>query len=199
LTIDERLELFRRICAAVYYAHQNLVVHRDIKTTNILVTRDGTPKLRDFGIAKLLDPTGIAAVGLTRQGVLMMTPENAAPEQVLEGALTTATDTYALGLLLYRLLCGHPAYRLRGNARDIAETICGEQPRPPSAMVGAYWKEPEGEGRELEVIRPEIVARYRSTSVDKLRRRLEGDLDNIVLTALRKEPARRYRSVHELS
>jgi serine/threonine protein kinase/tetratricopeptide (TPR) repeat protein len=199
LSIDERLELFRRICSAVHYAHQNLVVHRDIKTTNILVTRDGTPKLLDFGIAKLLDPAGMASDGLTRQGVLVMTPENAAPEQVLGGAVTTATDTYALGLLLYRLLCGHPAYRLRGNHREIAETICYEQPQPPSAMVGVYWKEPESRERELEVVRPELVARYRGTTTDKLRRRLQGDLDNIVLTALRKEPARRYRSVHELS
>ncbi|HEX7062133.1 MAG TPA: tetratricopeptide repeat protein [Woeseiaceae bacterium] len=199
LSIDERLDLFRRICSAVHYAHQNLVVHRDIKPTNILVARDGTPKLLDFGIAKLLDPAGMPTDGLTRQGMLMLTPENAAPEQVLDAPITTATDTYALGLLLYRLLCGHPAYRLDGDQREIAETICGEQPRPPSTMAGVYWRAPEAGGHDLEVVRPEIVARYRDTTVDKLRRRLKGDLDNIVLAALRKEPARRYRSVHELA
>lgn len=199
LSVDERLDLFRRICSAVHYAHQNLVVHRDIKPTNILVTRDGTPKLLDFGIAKLLDPAGTAADGLTREGVLVMTPENAAPEQVLEGAVTTATDTYALGILLYRLLCGHPPYRLRGSHREIAERICVEQPQLPSAMIDVHWSEPESRERALEVVRPEIVARYRATTVDKLRRRLRGDLDNIVLTALRKEPQRRYRSVNELS
>lgn len=199
LSIDERLDLFRQICSAVHYAHQNLIVHRDIKSTNILVTRDGTPKLLDFGIAKLLDPAALPGEGLTREGILVMTPENAAPEQVLERTITTATDTYALGVLLYRLLCGHPPYRLHGSHRDVAEKICHEQPQPPSAMIDVYWRGTETRERELEVVRPEIVARYRSTSVEKLRRRLRGDLDNIVLMALRKEPERRYRSAHELS
>ena len=199
LSIDERLDLFRRVCAAVHYAHQNLVVHRDIKPTNILVTRDGTPKLLDFGIAKLLDPAGSATDGLTREGMLMMTPENAAPEQVLEETITTATDTYALGVLLYSLLCGHPPYRLCGSHLEIAEKICYQQPEPPSAMVGADWSGQESNERELEVVRPEIVARYRSITVERLRRRLKGDLDNIVLAAIRKEPGRRYGSVNELS
>ncbi|HZD53680.1 MAG TPA: serine/threonine-protein kinase, partial [Woeseiaceae bacterium] len=199
LSIDERLNLFRAICSAVHYAHQNLVVHRDIKPTNILVTRDGIPKLLDFGIAKLLDPAGASTDGLTRGGILVMTPENAAPEQVLEGTITTATDTYALGVLLYRLLCGHPPYRLRGGPREVAEQICYDQPEPPSEMAGVSWRQPESSQRELEVVRPEIVARYRSTTIDKLRRRLKGDLDNIALMALRKEPARRYRSVNEFS
>lgn len=199
LTIDERLNLFRSICSAVHYAHQNLIVHRDIKSTNILVTRDGTPKLLDFGIAKLLDAGGAASAALTQDGILMMTPENAAPEQVLEGPITTATDTYALGILLYRLLSGHPPYRLAGSSREIAEQICHSQPDPPSATVGASWQQPESQERALEIVRPEIVARYRSTAADRLRRRLKGDLDNIALMALRKEPERRYRSVNELS
>jgi serine/threonine-protein kinase len=199
LSLDERLHLFRGICSAVHYAHQNLVVHRDIKPTNILVTRDGTPKLLDFGIAKLLDAGGAASRELTREGMLMMTPENAAPEQVLEGTITTATDTYALGVLLYRLLSGHPPYRLGGSQRDVAEQICYRQPEPPSAMVGIRWQGQESHGRKFEHVAPEIVSRYRGTTTEKLRRRLKGDLDNIVLTALRKEPARRYRTVNELS
>lgn len=199
LTVDERLDLFRTICAAVHYAHQNLVVHRDIKPTNILVTHDGTPKLLDFGIAKLLDGGGAATEGLTREGILMMTPENAAPEQVAEETITTATDTYALGILLYRLLSGHPPYRLSGNHKDVAETICYGQPELPSAVVRATWREPETRGREFGNLTPEIVSRYRGTTPDKLRRRLKGDLDNIVMAALRKEPERRYRSVSEFS
>lgn len=199
LTINERLELFRAICSAVHYAHQNLVVHRDIKPTNILVTRDGTPKLLDFGIAKLLDDGGAATRGLTREGILMMTPENAAPEQVLEQTITTATDTYALGILLYQLLCGHPPYRLSGSATDVVDSICHGQPRLPSEMVRVSWREPETRGREFGNLTPEIISRYRGTTTEKLRRRLKGDLDNIVMAALRKEPERRYRSASEFS
>lgn len=199
LTINERLELFRAICSAVHYAHQNLVVHRDIKPTNILVTRDGTPKLLDFGIAKLLDDSGAATRGLTREGILMMTPENAAPEQVLEQTITTATDTYALGILLYQLLCGHPPYRLSGSATDVVDSICHGQPRLPSEMVRVSWREPETRGREFGNLTPEIISRYRGTTAEKLRRRLKGDLDNIVMAALRKEPERRYRSASEFS
>jgi eukaryotic-like serine/threonine-protein kinase len=199
LTITERLQLFRAICSAVHYAHQNLVVHRDIKSTNILVTRDGTPKLLDFGIAKLLDDSGAATRDLTREGILMMTPENAAPEQVLERTITTATDTYALGILLYQLLCGHPPYRLSGNRQDVSDSICRGQPRLPSEMVRVSWREPETRGRQFGNLTPEIISRYRGTTTDKLSRRLRGDLDNIVMTALRKEPERRYRSVSEFA
>lgn len=199
LTIDERLQLFRTICSAVHYAHQNLVVHRDIKPTNILVTREGAPKLLDFGIAKLLDAGGAATRGLTREGILMMTPENAAPEQVIEQTITTATDTYALGTLLYRLLSGHPPYRLSGSPKDVADMICRGEPELPSAMVRVGWREPETRGRAFGNLTPEIISRYRGTTTDKLSRRLKGDLDNIVMTALRKEPERRYRSASEFS
>jgi eukaryotic-like serine/threonine-protein kinase len=200
LNINERLELFRTICSAVHYAHQNLIVHRDIKASNILVTADGTPKLLDFGIAKLLDAGGAATDGLTRQGVLMMTPENAAPEQVLERPVTTATDTYALGVLLYRLLCGHPPYRIGGRKpREMAEIICERQPLPPSAMVNQEL--PPSRPPEPFAARqaPEAISRRRGSDPERLARRLRGDLDNIVLAALRKEPTRRYRSVSELS
>ncbi len=201
LNINERLNLFRTICSAVHYAHQNLIVHRDIKPTNILVTGDGTPKLLDFGIAKLLDAGGAATDGLTREGVLMLTPENAAPEQVLDKPITTAADTYALGVLLYRLLCGHPPYRV-GSTRpnDMAQVICYQQPERPSAMVArTYPSAPPPKEQDPDRVTPERVSRYRSTTADKLKRRLTGDLDNIALMALRKEPERRYRSVNELS
>jgi serine/threonine-protein kinase len=199
LGINERLALFRTICAAVHYAHQNLVVHRDIKPTNILVTADGTPKLLDFGIAKLLDAGGAATQGLTRDGAVMMTPENAAPEQVLNGTVTTATDIYALGVLLYRLLTGHPPYQVGENPREMALTICEQVPERPSIVVSRdslAAVPPEINGNKVS---PELITRYRNTSLERLRRRLKGDLDNIVLVALRKEPQRRYRSVNEFS
>jgi serine/threonine-protein kinase len=199
LDINERLALFRTICSAVHYAHQNLVVHRDIKPTNILVTADGTPKLLDFGIAKLLDAGGAATQGLTRDGAIMMTPENAAPEQVLNGTVTTATDTYALGVLLYRLLTGHPPYQIGESPRETAVTICEQVPERPSIVVSreAMASAPTESNRDK--ISAELISRYRNTSTERLRRRLKGDLDNIVLVALRKEPQRRYRSVNEFS
>jgi eukaryotic-like serine/threonine-protein kinase len=195
LTVNERLELFRKICSAVHYAHQNLVVHRDIKPTNILVTADGTPKLLDFGIAKLLDAGGAATDGLTRAGAVMMTPENATPEQVLNGPITTATDIYALGLLLYRLLTGQPAYQLGSSPSAVARVVCEQDPERPSTAVARYTTTASGPGET----RPELIWRYRGTTREKLSRLLKGDLDNIVLLALRKEPQRRYRSANELS
>ena len=194
LDVNERLELFRRICSAVHYAHQNLVVHRDIKPTNILVTADGAPKLLDFGIAKLLDAGGAATDGLTRAGAVMMTPENATPEQVLNMPVTTATDIYALGLLLYRLLTGQPAYPVGNSPSAMARAICETVPERPSAAVARHTTA-AGPGET----RPELIWRYRRTTREKLSRLLKGDLDNIVLLALRKEPQRRYRSANELS
>jgi tetratricopeptide (TPR) repeat protein len=176
LGLRSRLDLFRAVCGAVAYAHRNLVVHRDLKPTNILVTGDGTPKLLDFGIAKVLASDEPGAPELTLTGMALMTPEYASPEQVAGGPVTTATDVYALGVLLYQLLAERRPYELGTRSpEEIARVVCHEEPRAPSTAVGAGADEA------------------------RLRRALAGDLDTIVLKALRKEPERRYRSVDELS
>ena len=137
LFIRERLELFVQVCAAVQYAHRNLVVHRDIKAANILVTSDGTPKLLDFGIAKLLAPESLShTLPVTRLQERILTPENAAPEQVLGRPITTATDIYALGVLLYQLLTGRSPYRLLSYSQlQLERAICMDDPMRPSQMV----------------------------------------------------------------
>ena len=188
LTIEQRLALFRRVCAAVAYAHRNLVVHRDLKPGNILVDTDGSVRLLDFGIAKLLggDPVTDA---LTRTAERLMTPLYASPEQVRGGPISTASDVYALGVLLHELLTGRDPYRLPNREPyEIAHAILEREPERPSVSVGRG-----GAGYDVE-----RVARARASTPARLRRRLEGDLDMIVLTALDKNPARRYRSVEQL-
>lgn len=168
LSITHRLELFQQVCAAVAYAHRNLVIHRDIKPSNILVTSGGVPKLLDFGIAKIMqtDETGITATAIH-----VMTPEFASPEQAQGQSVTTLSDVYSLGVVLYELLTGYSPYELKSRAPvEIARIITETQPVLPSTKV-----------------------------VDGLQKRLRGDLDNIVLMALRKEPHRRYQSVEQLS
>src|SRR5829696_10380540 len=136
LTIDERLRLFRGVCSAVGYAHQSLVVHRDLKPSNILVTSDGTVKLLDFGVAKLLRRGPGQETGVTRTGVRVMTPEYAAPEQVLGARVTTATDVYALGAVLYELLTGRRAHRFRKHTpAEVARVVCEVAPELPSTAV----------------------------------------------------------------
>ncbi len=200
LGVRARLELFVTVCSAVHHAHQNLIVHRDIKPSNILVTKDGVPKLLDFGIARLIDAAGTAQAGLTRDGMAMLTPESAAPEQLLNKAITTATDIYALGILLYRLLTGRPPYRVDAtNPREIAQAICLQQPERPSVVV---TRAPDGPVLdELSGIASMIdyLAGQHGATPEKLKRQLRGDLDTIVLYALRKEPERRYRSVTEFA
>jgi serine/threonine-protein kinase len=189
LSLEARLELFKKICGAVQYAHQNLLVHRDLKPANILVTAEGEPKLLDFGIAKQLEPADADDPKLTRTGLRVMTPSYASPEQIRGEPITTASDVYALGVLLYDLLAGRSPYRVEsGLLHEIETAICEDEPEKPSRAVG-----------EAGDPVAEALARARSLHPRALRRRLQGDLDNIVLMALRKEPQRRYGSAAALA
>jgi len=189
LPVSERLLLFRQVCAAVCEAHKSLIVHRDIKPANILVTPDGTPKLLDFGIAKILEPGG----DQTATQEQLLTPEFASPEQLQRKPITTSTDIYSLGVLLYHALTGRKPFESGTKPiHEVVRSICEEDPPPPSSAI-LQPADREGAPGPVE------IARNRGCSVDKLRRRLAGDLDNIALTALHKTPERRYASVEQLS
>ncbi len=190
LSIDERLRLFTTVGEAVHHAHRNLVVHRDLKPSNVFVTPEGEVKLLDFGIAKLLDEEGgPVSAPLTQTGQRWMTPEYAAPEQVRGEAVTTATDVYQLGVVLYELLTGHRPFEPGGGGlRGVEQAVLETEPEKPSTAVSRATGSGAAESRADE------VSRARGTQPERLRRTLQGDLDTIVLKALSKEPEARYAS-----
>ena len=188
LSINERLHLFVKVCAAVAFAHQNLIVHRDIKPSNILITTDGEPKLLDFGLAKVLDFESDAAN--TATAFRAMTPAYASPEQMRGETVTTASDIYSLGIILYELLTGTRPFEFKSNSfEEMLRVVSTSEPLRPSAAGDSRFQIPDStleneRNPKSKIQNPKL---------------LKGDLDNIVLMALRKEPTRRYQSVNDFS
>ncbi|MGB8580758.1 MAG: serine/threonine-protein kinase [Candidatus Sulfotelmatobacter sp.] len=220
LPVDARINLFRSVCSAVQYAHQRLVVHRDIKPGNILVTAEGVPKLLDFGIATILSaevysPGAEPTVTVQR----MLTPQFASPEQLRGEVITTASDVYSLGMVLYKLLTGCSPYVLHtSSSYDLAHAICEVEPEKPSTVIGRSGQSTRiqtidartddrqsdeggitGRKQRLSSTTPQKVSSHRNTTPEKLRRKLCGDLDQILLKALRKEPQLRYGSAQDFA
>jgi serine/threonine-protein kinase len=192
LSIDERLKLFLKVCSAIHYAHRNLVIHRDLKPGNILITKDGNVKLLDFGIAKVFtEDEDVEQTMMTRTGLFVMTPEYASPEQIRGEVITTATDVYSLGLILYQLLTGSFPYEIKSiTPLELERVICHTNPDKPSTLVTKTFKTAVEKDSNK-------IFEQRNIDAVKLRKKLLGDLDNICLMALRKEPERRYSSAEQ--
>jgi eukaryotic-like serine/threonine-protein kinase len=192
LNVEDRLKLFRQICSAVQYAHQNLIIHRDLKPKNILVTKDGTPKLLDFGIGKILTPQAETAEAGTATQLGLMTPAYASPEQIQGKRIGTASDVYSLGVILYELLTGKKPYKFSAHSQlEIERAVCESEPIRPSSVVRRPLQTEHGKST--------LEEKQRTTGNGRRTKSLKGDLDNIILKALRKEPAARYASVQEFS
>ena len=188
LSIDARLDLFREVCAAVSFAHRNLVIHRDLKPSNILVTSDGKPKLLDFGIAKLLK-TELTDQTVTKH--FAFTPEYASPEQVRGENLTTATDIYSLGVILYELLTGARPFSFDGkNFGQIVQTVTQNEPPPPSAISNFKFRISDSTAGQTDFNPKSQIPNPKS---------LKGDLDNIILKSLKRDSERRYSSVEQFA
>ncbi len=212
LDLNQRLDLFRKVCSAVNFAHRNLIVHRDLKPSNILVNEEGVPKLLDFGISKILSAEfeQIHSATVTKLGV--MTPGYASPEQISNESVTTATDIYSLGIILYELLSGHRPFETKeGDLKEIYKAVLETEPVPPSALVETITSEfIEKTSAKIELFQAESEKsssntgsiRNRFTNPNKVSinsNSLRGDLDNIVLKSLRKEPERRYSSAENFA
>ena len=194
LKIEDRLRLFVTVCEAIQYAHQNLVVHRDIKPANILVNTEGRPKLLDFGVAKLLDENiDPEKVGLTKTGMWHLTPEYASPEQIKGESITTSSDIYSLGVLLYQILSGDPPYKIFNVSPLAISKILDEgKILKPSEII-------QKNTNEFSKEKNEHLHKINLEEAKDFHKKLKGDLDNIVLKAMHKDPNQRYLSAQEFA